>query len=223
MTNLANDRIFKCKKCGVEIEWSVSTQGDVKQYCDICIVEAERVNKLNKRLLEAKFEPKHKDYLKLKLFDYKIEKYKDVKHTDNIFIQGSAGRGKSLYACHRLYSQIKSGMSGRIYIAPRLMDDFRAGANNGGDIRLLDEILRLDALVLDDLGVGRHNIYALEYYYMLIDGWALKNKGGLTIVSNVPLSAISTHLDDRISSRITDLCGMPFVDNGRDFRLKGAV
>ena len=77
-----------------------------------------------------------------------------------------------------------------------------------------------DFLVIDDLGSEKVSDWSKQIFYTLIDR-RYRDMKQTIITSNLSLSQISEIIDDRISSRITEMGGVMTL-SGTDWRLKNA-
>ena len=74
-------------------------------------------------------------------------------------------------------------------------------------------------LILDDLGAEKVTEYVRQSLYTLINKRYLDNLPTF-FTSNLSLDEIAARLDDRISSRIFEMCGAPIDLGNEDLRLK---
>lgn len=84
----------------------------------------------------------------------------------------------------------------------------------------IDEWVRTDLLVLDDLGTGPDTPYARQILQEVLDGRNFNGRAGLLVTSRYSLAALAQKLsDDAIPSRLAGMCD--FVEiRGPDHRLR---
>ena len=163
------------------------------------------------------------------------EKY----HEDSLFMHGPRGVGKTHYLCacikqeiklreydHYVFSQQNQYEAANhdtiLFLpVPELMLLFKrsysAGASES-ESEVLDRLTSCNILGLDDLGAERVSDWSIQMLYLLIDRRYREMKKTY-ITSNLSLREISEKLDDRISSRLAEMCEvMKF--QGEDRRIK---
>jgi DNA replication protein DnaC len=83
----------------------------------------------------------------------------------------------------------------------------------------IDELVRVELLVLDDLGSGSDTAYIRQILQEILDGRDFRDRGGLVITSKYSLSGLAQKLnDDTIPSRLAGMCRVVEL-KGPDHRL----
>lgn len=150
---------------------------------------------------------------------------------DSLFVTGPKGTGKThfLCACMRNFLEknlnsgqiaVESIITGRKQLlrflpVPELMLQFKQSYRQDAKLSeadILDLYSYMDLLVIDDLGAERVSDWSIQMLYLLIDRRSRDLKPTM-ISSNLKLPEIATKLDDRIASRIAEMC--------REVRFKG--
>lgn len=104
-----------------------------------------------------------------------------------------------------------------------LMFEINAGINDGsGMMAKLKPMINFDydALILDDFGINKMTDHTRQVLYMIIDT-RYSNELPTLITTNLSLPEIY-QIDNRISSRITEMCGIKIQTTGKDWRMKNA-
>lgn len=139
---------------------------------------------------------------------------------NNLFLWGGPGRGKTHQAVAAMKRAVLTqSLRARFFVVAELFATLRDRAGRHEDAEYLDGIGRWPILVLDDMGVERPTDFVLESLYLLIDRWHRNRKTGLIITSNKNLDELSQRLDDRLCSRIADMCDVVEI-TGNDRRIE---
>lgn len=138
--------------------------------------------------------------------------------TDNLYLFGACGTGKTHLACMVAREAIEKHLRAE-YIQPgRLLRRVR-GKTGAEEQAEIDRLAGLDVLVLDDLGAEKDTEYAIQILYEVVDGRVMSYRNGLVITSNLPLPELARKLgDDRLPSRLAGLCKVIEI-TGNDWRL----
>lgn len=217
--------MFQGRAVGGTNDWSFQDTCDpCRERLDGLETSQDVQGKIKKYLAEAGLSPRHEDMALDKLDGAAFEVLRDsisgfMLGRLNLFIHGKPGTGKTYPAVALLKKYIERHcVSGRFEIVVELVDELRAAIREKKSEALVNAITAGGALVLDDLGVERPTPYVTERLYLIIDRWHRNKKSGLIITSNRTLDEISQSLDDRITSRIFDICRIIEV-KGPDRRL----
>lgn len=163
----------------------------------------------------------------------------DKYHDDSVFMYGPRGVGKTHYLCACIKQEIFR-REYRFYVAqtidpcdfppqekirflpvPELMLLFKQSYSPGAvetESDVLGRLASCDVLGLDDMGAERVSDWSIQMLYLLIDRRYREMKKTY-ITSNLSLREIAEKLDDRISSRLAEMCEvMKF--QGEDRRIK---
>lgn len=163
----------------------------------------------------------------------------------SIFVYGPRGTGKTHYLCAvmkefliqkieieyedpegdaLLYGKIRAVESPpAIFLpVPELMLLFKqsySSHRHETETEILDRLAARELLVLDDLGAERVSDWSIQMLYLLIDRRYRRMKKTL-ISSNLSPAEIAEKLDDRIASRLSEMCEMVRFE-GEDRRMGG--
>lgn len=146
----------------------------------------------------------------------------------NLVISGGVGRGKTGAAIGALRELHIAGRSVAYWSLPNLMDIFRLEERStklGKDLTenrrapVMEQVTRLDCLLLDDLGQERVTDYVAERLYVLIDGRYVANKPTI-LTTNLERRDLENHIGERSVSRLREnYCSVRAM--GRDLRARG--
>lgn len=142
------------------------------------------------------------------IVDRYIEK-RDLMRRENIglLLHGSAGGGKTFWASALANAMIDHGSSAMITTVPRLVtamsQDFEAEKS-----RILEQVERVQFLVLDDVGIERQTGYMAEKMFEIIDA-RYRSRRPLIVTTNLTLEEISSPQQmeyKRVFDRIVEMC-----------------
>lgn len=142
------------------------------------------------------------------IVDRYIEK-RDLMRRENIglLLHGSAGGGKTFWASALANAMIDYGNSAMITTVPRLVtamsQDFEAEKS-----RILEQVERVQFLVLDDVGIERQTGYMAEKMFEIIDA-RYRSRRPLIVTTNLTLEEISNPQQmeyKRVFDRIVEMC-----------------
>jgi DNA replication protein DnaC len=91
-------------------------------------------------------------------------------------------------------------------------------SHDTGEIEVLSKFAGVKILLLDDIGSEKVSDWSKQMFYALIDR-RYRNMAQTVITSNLTLQQLSETIDDRIASRISEMCLVVEL-KGNDFRLK---
>lgn len=142
------------------------------------------------------------------IVDRYIEK-RELMRRENIglLLHGSAGGGKTFWASALANAMIDHGNSAMITTVPRLVtamsQDFEAEKS-----RILEQVERVQFLVLDDVGIERQTGYMAEKMFEIIDA-RYRSRRPLIVTTNLTLEEISSPEQmeyKRVFDRIVEMC-----------------
>ena len=153
---------------------------------------------------------------------------------ESLFVVGPRGTGKTHFLCAcvnlAVRQRAKNGgideivVPGKLPIqflpVPELMLEFKQSYDRSThftEADVLEKYSRMEFLALDDLGAERVSDWSIQMLYLLIDRRYREMKRTL-ISTNLSLGKISGTLDDRIASRIAEMCQRVRFE-GRDRRI----
>lgn len=136
----------------------------------------------------------------------------------NLVLIGDSGVGKTHLALAMANEWINIGRRVRFYPIWRLLSDARGAFDRGvTEVDFVDE-LKLNPIVIDDLGSYKMSEWALGFFEMLMDEWGRDGRQGLVITTNLWPDAIASRISKRIASRLNEMCRMVEL-KGHDRRI----
>lgn len=135
----------------------------------------------------------------------------------NLFLNGSAGRGKSHLAIGVVLRRMLAGRARFMPVTKALME-VRSNLRDVSEDEWIDKVLTSEVLVLDDFGANKLTDWNLSFLDCLVDEWYRQRKTGLIVTSNFSLKEISERISDRIASRLAQICEVHEL-KGKDWRL----
>lgn len=242
MESETKSRYLDCEKCGEKIAerylegvggWSGRW---VKEPCPVCAekkkkAEYERfktlwLDKMDHRLKDVGV-PKR--FIPAKL-DIKLDMSKSY------YFCGPPGTGKTHIATGMLRAIMEAiepvwndrrdeywppEFRGVFITAPELLLEIRDTFKSSGEASeksIVKKYSEIDVLVLDDLGVEKTSEWSMQMLYMILNGRYVEMKQTI-ITSNLTLEQLAQKLDDRLASRLAELCTVKNF-KGKDKRLQ---
>jgi DNA replication protein DnaC len=203
-----NDDCFSCQK-------KKEDQGMVDEieelYRDMARNERNRIfdtnSLINPKLKNASFEsfvPPNADFDKTKRTCMKYAKNFNKDNPVNLLMTGSYGVGKSHLAVSIIKTIMSMKFTGVFISTPKLLTKFRSTYNNNAtfsETDLMNSLMRVDLLVLDDLGTEKKSDWALERIFEIIDS----RQGKHTIfTTNFEPKDLRSRIGERNFSRVMD-------------------
>jgi DNA replication protein DnaC len=233
----------ECPDCGGSIPYEVNDMGsfyqDKCQACEYKRIKVKIANDLHE-IMGLNGVPKR--YWSATLEDFPAG-YRKINLNRSYFVWGQRGVGKTHLLCAIYQHLVLSSepeqhtFEGRLYpvyidienyhcfpefvSAPELLLQIRStfGNRGGGDeAEILRKYSDKPVLFIDDLGAENASDWAVSVMFLLIDR-RYNNDLKTYISSNHNLNELAAHLDDRISSRIAEMCEVIKM-SGSDRRLK---
>lgn len=147
--------------------------------------------------------------------------------TDSLYMTGPKGTGKTHLAAAMIREIVldrtpSHGISDLEWIsAPDLLLEIRATFRDGAEQSekgIIEQYSECRLLVLDDLGVEKTTEWSLQTLYTIIDR-RYREERQTIVTSNLNLDELAEKLDDRIASRLSELCRV-VVLTGPDRRVQ---
>lgn len=139
------------------------------------------------------------------------------------YIVGPTGSGKTHCLCAMLKERILSRFDKKNCLflpVEDLLDDLRSCYSDKNDSRedvLITRLKEIDILGLDDLGSERMTDWVFSKMYQIINN-RYNNMKLIYITSNLDLSELSSKFDERIASRLFQMCETIRLE-GKDKRI----
>lgn len=182
---------------------------------------------------------KNKNFLNFEGFEDKIELAKKaILNNSGVFIYGDCGTGKTHIACAlmRLWYQnnfkivydefsFKDVVQKPVdpYFLPSVefflnLKETFSKDNSETENSYISKLSNIPLLIIDDVGAEKVSDWSRQTFYTLIDRRYRQMKQTI-ITSNLSLDNLAKNIDDRITSRIIEMCEI--VSLGKiDYRLK---
>lgn len=240
-----NTPLGDCPTCGkrMEVYRVIVDELQAETYCRHCTEEAERIDaEQKKRQVKSRFHARIDEYLKAfgvpkRYMNSTMDQFPAamsgmVGREKGFFLHGGCGIGKTHLAVALMRAEIlaiepvqeykhwtiKEEQIPFFISVPDLLLQIRSTFNgNGSEMELVERYSGMEKLILDDLGAEKSTEWVLQTLYTIIDR---RNREMLwtTITSNLSIADIARKLDDRIASRIAEMCTIQELQ-GKDRRL----
>jgi DNA replication protein DnaC len=139
-------------------------------------------------------------------------------HSDNLFLFGPCGVGKTHLACAIVRLAVQRGSTAIVMKPSRLTRYMRVKESDTQEARLR-ELATAGVLVIDELGIGSETAFARQILQEIIDMRTDNYRNGLIITSNYSLEEYASKLgEDPIPSRLAKIC-QPIKVGGKDHRI----
>lgn len=153
--------------------------------------------------------------------DY-VDKWSDAL-SDNmgLVLWGDVGTGKTFFAACIANALVEQNVSVKMTNFSTILNDLFAESDKN---KYLDRLNDHGLLIIDDLGIERGTLYALEQVYNVIDT-LYKSGKPLIITTNLTLDELKYPTDiphKRIYDRVLGMC-VPVMFNGVNFRKEEAA
>lgn len=169
-------------------------------------LENFRTNKKNKRALQV-------------VCRYVEKFYENLEAGKGLIIMGKIGTGKTHLAAailHKVISQMRTGIRMAV---PELLDEIRATYREGslvGSETLLEELKKVNLLILDDIGKEKPTEWVRERLYVIINA-RYENMLPTVYTTNCNEEELKQQIGEAITSRIYETCE-PVLLTGSDYR-----
>lgn len=139
-----------------------------------------------------------------------------------LLLMGGTGTGKSFHSACIANALLDRGYNVVMASVPTMVSKIQRNSFGSNDI--LEDAVKSDLLILDDLGAERGTDYAREQVYALIDGRYSRNRP-MIISTNLTVKDMTTTQDislQRIYGRVLEKC-IPLQYTGDDRRRTGGA
>ncbi len=127
--------------------------------------------------------------------------------SENLYLWGPCGVGKTHLAYAAARRSFEETLAVAILPAAQLTRRVRMRSPLE-EQAVIDELTRVQVLVLDDLGVGTDTAFHRQVLQEILDGRDADDRGGLVVTSKFSLDDLAAKLaDDSLSSRLAGMCG----------------
>lgn len=198
-------QMFECNKCKKQFSEENETTHFRNSYYHLCRDCIDK-NKIERQLIFYQTRLKTLPPIFKDIEDKynMLERAREVK-SENLYLYGATGSGKSVFATFILKENWKENKEGIfISFAPfirKLQTNFEESDEEINYIKQYD-----GCLVIDDFGVPKTTDFVRLVSYEIID-YREQYLLQTIITSNFTLNQIDLCIDSRISSRITGMCG----------------
>jgi DNA replication protein DnaC len=142
--------------------------------------------------------------------------------TENLYLWGSCGVGKTHLAYANARRCFEETLSVNIMRPWQLIRKVRM-KDPEQEQGAIDEIVNVEALILDDLGAGSDTAFARHILQEILDGRDFRDGAGLVVTCKYSLNALAQKLaDDSIPSRLAGMCTVIEL-KGSDDRIRRAA
>lgn len=136
-----------------------------------------------------------------------------------LFIQGNVGSGKTHICKCILNDLLRENVDVKFYSVPDLLEDIRENIFNEDKFNLMKKIRETKVLILDDLGAHTYTPFVVNKLYQIFN-YRLNNDLPIVINTNLSFKEVEELIDERISSRILEMCKLFELRSDTDIRLK---
>jgi DNA replication protein DnaC len=124
-----------------------------------------------------------------------------------LYLYGTVGSGKTHIAVATLKEVVKQSTSVRWIVFDDLVQLLKSNFEHNDEDEVIMKFCQCKYLFIDDLGAGRNTEYAADVLQRIIRRRLSNGMHKVFITSNLTLAELSEKIDDRIASRVVELCG----------------
>lgn len=145
-------------------------------------------------------------------------KYPDLTIEEGYFITGSCGTGKTRLLASIVKEMFRNDIPSYFISTTTWIESKKKMFDKDNNLDfMLDKLLTVDVLCLDDIGSERITDFVKNEIFYVID-YRYSEMKKTFITSNMSLGQIAENYDDRLASRIAEMCKV-FKMNGEDRRV----
>ncbi len=145
----------------------------------------------------------------------KIHSQMKKENKNCVYLYGQAGSGKTTIS-GEYFKNYKKGRKKFLILSDYFDELIKEQAEKGTYLYKLDDLKKIDFLVLDDVGVEKYSEFREEIIYKIIN-YRYENKLSTAFTSNLKLAELGELYSDRISSRIKAMSFVAYMGDV-DFR-----
>jgi DNA replication protein DnaC len=149
---------------------------------------------------------------------YEAAKRMSMGYSINLFLYGSAGRGKTHLATGVILAMLDDVHKTKFFPITKGLMNVRSNLRETTEEEYVNRLLSYDVLVLDDFGANKLTEWNLSFMDCLFDEWYRQDRAGLIITSNFSIKEVAERISDRIASRIAGMCEIHEL-KGKDHRI----
>jgi len=140
---------------------------------------------------------------------------------NGLFLYGGVGTGKTMLATKILHDY--KWESAKFIGVSKLLSELRDTFNtNRRYTTIIDNLIKYELLILDDLGAEKITDWTVEVLYLIVNG-RYENMKKLIVTSNCSPKLLSKRLNDRITSRIIEMCHIAKITSQDRRRYAGSI
>lgn len=130
-----------------------------------------------------------------------------IENDTGLYIFGSVGSGKTHLAIAAFKEVLKISGSVQWWGFDDLIQSLKAEFDGGSEAALMDLVCQYKYLFLDDIGAPRFTEYSIDVLHRIISRRLGRGLHKILFTSNLSLKDLGNTVDDRIASRIVEMCG----------------
>lgn len=140
-----------------------------------------------------------------------------------LWFHGDVGTGKTSLAMLVSKAALEAGHTVAVYSTTHLLAEIRhTYESDGGDsyTGLYARLANVDLLHLDDLGAEKRTDWVLEQLYSIVNARWQEERAIVATTNVIDINKLREQIGERTVSRLTEICGEPYLMMGPDLRMK---
>lgn len=222
--------VAKCEKHG---EWYAvrygddTTEWDIKLGCPKCAIEAIQAQALGEAAIPKRFLEKTIETFEVRSESQRVARQMVVEYIDTLdanlasgrclIFSGNVGVGKTHLACAIANRAVRSGHSTFFASVSKLIRLVRASWGTREEQTVIDNLIDLDLLIIDEVGVQAGTENERNILFDIING-RYENMKSTLIITNLDRSQLPDYLGERIVDRLRENGGMLIPISGKSCR-----